>query len=78
MEEAMRAPDFYALPNAFRALISLNNKQAIPLAIDRITPEIEHKNAGFLVHELEAVTGKSFGFDKARWREWWATQAKPD
>jgi len=76
LEEAMRAQDFYALPNAFRALVALSSERAIPLAIDRISPEIKNKNSGFVVRELEAVTGKNFGYDQVRWREWWASHEK--
>lgn len=75
LETAMRSPDFYALPNAFRALVALSSNRAVPLAIERISPEIQGKNSGFLVNELEALTGKNFGSDQARWKEWWATQA---
>jgi hypothetical protein len=81
LENAMRSSDFNALPEAFRALITLSSERAVPLAIERISPEIQGKNSGFLVKELEAVTGKSFGSDQARWKEWWATQdatAKPN
>ncbi len=74
LENAMRSSDFNALPDAFRALITLSSKQAVPLAIERISPEIQGKNSGFLVKELEVVTGKNFGLDQARWKEWWATQ----
>lgn len=81
LEEAMRSPDFYALPQAFRALISLESRQAIPLAIDRISPEMEKENP-FLVRELEEVTGQRFGFDRDRWRAWWKSEgesaANPD
>lgn len=75
LETAMQSSDFYALPNAFRALVALSSNRAVPLAIERISPEIKGKNSDFLVNELEAVTGKNFGSDQARWKEWWATQA---
>jgi HEAT repeat protein len=73
LEEAMRAPDFYALPKAFRALIELRDPQAIPLAIARIEPWME-KEDSFLVQELETVTGQRLGSDRARWQEWWKAQ----
>lgn len=75
LEMAMRASDFYALPNAFRALVTLSSDLAVPLAIERISPEIKGKNSKYVVHELEAVTGKNYGYDQARWKEWWTTQA---
>lgn len=74
LEIAMQSSDFYALPNAFRALVALSCDRAVPLAIERISPKIHGKNSGFLVNELEAVTGKNFGYDQSRWKEWWATQ----
>lgn len=81
LEMAMRASDFYALPNAFRALVTLSSDLAVPLAIERISPEIKGMGSGYLVRELENATGKSYGFDQARWKEWWTTQTnstKPD
>jgi hypothetical protein len=77
LETAMRAPDFYALPEAFLALVALSDNQAIPLAIDRISPGIKGKNSGFVVSELEKMTGKNFGFDQARWRSWWESKVSP-
>ena len=74
LEAAMQSPDFHALPNAFRALVALSSGRAVPLAIERISPEIQDMNSGFLVNELEVATGKNFGFDQARWKEWWAAQ----
>jgi HEAT repeat protein len=71
LESAMQADDFYALPEAFQALSKLGDERAVPLAISRISPEIENKNSGFLVQELEAATGKRFGSDKQKWQQWW-------
>ena len=71
----MRSDDFYALPNAFLALIALSDVNAIPLAIDRISPEIKDKNSGFVVQELEKATGQKYGFDKNKWKQWWAAQS---
>lgn len=73
LEDAMRATDFSALPNAFCALILLSDKQAVPLAINRITPEIRGKNSEFLIPKLEEVTGQKFGFDQNRWKKWWTS-----
>jgi hypothetical protein len=72
LEEAMRTEDFHALPNAFAALFNLSGDRAIPLAIDRISPEIRGRNAGYIVQELEKVTGKNYGYDQEQWRQWWA------
>jgi hypothetical protein len=71
LEAAMRDNEFYAIPNAFDALIKLDDPNAIPLAIARITPEIRGKNSQFILNELEKVTGKNFGFDQSKWQEWW-------
>jgi len=73
LENAMRSPEFYALADGFRALVALHDPQAVPLAIARIEPEMEKHNPS-LVRELEEVTGQRFGFDRARWTEWWETQ----
>ncbi len=75
LEAAMRSHDFYALPNAFLALIALSDINAIPLAIDRISPEIKDKNSGFVVQELEKVTGQKYGFDKNKWQHWWSEES---
>lgn len=66
------APDFHALPDAFRALIALGDKQAVPLAIDRLSSKLKETNSGFLVLELEKVTGQCHGYDRNRWNMWWA------
>lgn len=69
--ESMKSEEFYALPNAFNALAKLGEKDAVPLAISRIGPDIEGKNSGFVIDELERFTGQSFGKDKAAWERWW-------
>lgn len=69
--EAMKSEEFYALPNAFNALAKLGEQDAVPLAISRISPDIEGKNSGFVIDELEKFTGKSFGKDKVAWERWW-------
>jgi hypothetical protein len=71
LEDCLRSQQFYALPNAFRALIALGDKQAVPLAIDRVSPDIKMQNSGFVLGELKKVTGKSFGDDRDAWRNWW-------
>lgn len=71
IQSRLRSPKFYDLPNAFRALISLGDREAVPLAIARITPSIQNSNSGFVVKELEKVTGRHFGYNKLAWADWW-------
>ncbi|GEM_PF-2610355 len=71
LREYLQSPESEALPAAFRALISLGDKDAVPLAIARVTPDIEGYNAGFIVDELKTVTGKNFGYDRQAWLRWW-------
>jgi hypothetical protein len=73
LEDCLKSEKFYALPNAFRALITLGDKRAVPLVIDRISPDIKDKNSGFVVSELKKVTGKSYGFDQDAWKKWWSS-----
>jgi hypothetical protein len=76
LEECLRSSDFYALPEAFRALITLNDKQAVPLAIARVTPEIKKYNSGYIVKELSKVTGKDFGYNRDHWQLWWQSNER--
>jgi hypothetical protein len=71
LEDCLKSEKFYAFPNAFRALIALGDKQAVPLAIARVSPDIKMQNSGFVVGELKKVTGKSFGYDRDAWHKWW-------
>ena len=71
LRDCLRSEEFYALPSAFRTLIALGDREAVPLAIARMTPDIKDKNSGFVVRELKRVTGKSYGYDQAKWRKWW-------
>jgi len=73
LEKAMTSPDFHALAEGFRALVALSDDRAIPLAIDRVSPEIRKKNSGFVVKELARVTGQDFGFNREQWKQWWDT-----
>ena len=68
---ALRDSSFHALPQAFRALMTLGDSLAIPLAIERVSPELQGYNSGFLVEELEDATGQRFGYDRDAWRRWW-------
>lgn len=70
LEASMKSKNFYALPNAFCALVLLSDNQAIPLAIDRITPDIKGRNSQDIIKKLEEVTGKHFGFSQEEWRQW--------
>jgi len=67
----LKSEQFHALPNAFRALIALGDKNAVRFAIDRISPEIKSLNSGAIVTELKKVTGKSFGYNREAWQKWW-------
>ena len=71
LQSCLRRPNFYALPNAFRALIALGDRNAVPLAIARVSPDIKGYNSGFVVKELETVTGQQFGFSQTAWAKWW-------
>jgi HEAT repeat protein len=71
LRDCLKSDTFYALPDAFRALITLGDRQAVPLAIARIAPGIKDYNSGFVVSELEKVTGKDYGYDRAKWEKWW-------
>jgi len=71
LRDCLKSEQFYALPSAFRALIALGDREAVPLAIARVAPENKGKNSGFVVRELEKVTGKSYGYRQSRWEKWW-------
>lgn len=72
LKDALSRDDFYALPEAFCALVSLNETDAITLAIKRINPGIKNYNSGFVVDKLCKVTGKNYGYDGNKWNNWWA------
>lgn len=67
LKDCLQSFQFHALPQAFRALIALGDKEAIPLAIARITGS----NSGSLVKELKNVTGVSFEYNRHLWLRWW-------
>lgn len=73
LRDCLKSEQFYALPSAFRTLITLGDREAVPLAIARVTPEIQGSNSGFIVGELEKVTGQSCGDDPAQWEKWWSS-----
>ena len=71
LRDCLASEEFHALPHAFRALVALGDREAVPLAIARVTPEIREYNSGLVVRELKKVTGKSYGYNRASWEEWW-------
>jgi hypothetical protein len=71
LRDCLRSPDFHALPDAFRALLALGDREAVPLAIARISPALKGYNSGGVVEELETVTGVSHGYDRPAWSDWW-------
>ena len=72
LRDCLKADKFYALPSAFRALIILGDRDAIPLAIARLTPEDKRSGgARWIVVDLRLMTGEKFGFDQASWLQWW-------
>lgn len=71
LESCLRSEEFDPLPNAFRALVTLGDSEAVPLAIARVGPELQGYNRGGVVEELEKVTGQHFGYNRQSWIEWW-------
>ena len=71
LRDCLKSNDFNALPEAFRALVTLGDREAIPLAINRITPDIKRYNSGFVVKELTKVTGQRYDYDRQKWINWW-------
>jgi hypothetical protein len=62
---------FYALPDAFIALVWLGDRESVPLAIRRVDPADRAMNSGYIVKDLGKVTGQDFGYDQAAWDRWW-------
>lgn len=73
LRDCLKSEQFHALPSAFRALVALGDREAVPLAIARVTPEIKGYNSGFVVKELKRVTGKSYGYNQDKWEKWWSS-----
>lgn len=71
LRECLLSPEFYALPEAFRSLVALGDREAVPLAIARVSPDLKGYNSGFVVGELKKVTGRSYGYDGQAWKNWW-------
>ncbi len=73
LRDCLKSDQFDALPAAFRACVSLGDREAVPLAIARVSPELKRYNSGFVVEELTKVTGKSYGYNRKKWEKWWAS-----
>lgn len=71
LRDCLRSREFHALPEAFRALIALGDREAVPLAIARVDPSLRPSSGGFLVNELRRVTGQSYGYEREDWERWW-------
>jgi len=71
LRDCLNSDQFYAIPEAFRALICLGDREAIPLAITRVTMTVESHPENRILKQLEKVTGQSFGDDWAEWEQWW-------
>ena len=71
LRDCLKSDQFHALPEAFRACVSLGDPEAVPLAIARVSPELRRHNSGFVVEELKRVTGKSYEYNRRKWQEWW-------
>lgn len=70
LRDFLRAPKSIALDGAFRGLIMLDDKEAIPLLIDRISPEIKDSAPG-AISSLKQVTDVDFGRNREAWKAWW-------
>ncbi|MBX7255054.1 MAG: hypothetical protein K1Y02_01740 [Candidatus Hydrogenedentes bacterium] len=60
----------FALDGAFRALIMLGDRDAIPITIKRIEPDMDDSQA-LVIPSLELVTRQNFGRDREDWQRWW-------
>lgn len=76
LKSCMKDESFYALRETFGALIALGEREAVPLAIARITPEGSDYDSAWIVAELSKATGRNFGHDRRRWETWWAKNEK--
>ena len=71
LKEAYIESRFVALKEGFLALVELGDKDAVGVAINRISPSLRGTNSGLLISELEKATGQSFGYDRQKWQEWY-------
>ncbi len=71
LSACLESGEYYALSEAFRALIAIGDRGAVPLAIRRVSPELKDFNGEFVIDELERVTGQHFGYDRDKWTKWW-------
>ena len=75
LRDCLKSAEFYALPQAFRALITLGDREAVPLAIARLTPELSKHRRRSLVKELHRVTGQFWRHHQTGWNRWWRSVA---
>ncbi|MGK7888157.1 MAG: HEAT repeat domain-containing protein [Leptolyngbyaceae cyanobacterium] len=56
----------------FRALITLGDRNAVPMAIAQINRQ-HHQSQTMkrLITELQWVTGQSYHYNQAKWQRWW-------
>ena len=67
LEEALTRAWFESTPEALRALVALNDRNAPGLAVARLSDD----RYGLLAKELRRLTGASPGETPEAWREWW-------
>ncbi len=74
LRDCMKSKEFYALSPAFRTLITLGDREAIPLAIARMTCDLSKYERRRLVEDLKRVTGQSYGYRQSQWHRWWRSK----
>jgi hypothetical protein len=70
LHQCLLNPDFISHKSAFRALIALGEKSAVPEAIQML-PAMKKNNAEGIVKNLQDMTGRKYGVNKAEWENWW-------
>lgn len=76
LKNMYKESSFIALREGFIVLAEMDEKHAIELAINKISPSLRGTNSGLVVVELESKTGKKYGYDKQKWLEWYANTPK--
>jgi HEAT repeat protein len=75
LEKYIRIPrESWDVSAAFRALISLGDKESMRTAIYEL--EREHSQSKALTREIKRVTGQNFGQDDEKWRNWWSKNSE--